>query len=127
MDYTTLVAPPIVLKPTVESELIAGHSLYQALQRLPDPRRAQGKRYELALLLCLLVLAKLAGQTTLSGATEWIRHRGKEIAEHFGFKRKQMPCQMTYCRMLARVDAQLLDEVLAAFFTRLRSRATLWQ
>ena len=64
MDYTTVVAPPIVLKPTVESELIAGHSLYQALQRLPNPRRAQGKRYELALLLCLLVLAKLVGQTS---------------------------------------------------------------
>ena len=50
-------------------------SLYEALHQLSDARRGQGKRYELALILCLLVLAKLAGQTSLSGATDWIRHR----------------------------------------------------
>jgi len=97
------------------------HSLYgqyEALQVLPDPRRGQGKRYELAFLLCLLLLAKLAGQATLKGATEWIRHRGKDIAEHFGLTRTQMPCQMTYCRILARIDAKRLDDLLAAFFVR---------
>ena len=93
-------------------------SLYEALPCLPDPRRRQGKRYELALLLCLLLLAKLAGQTTLKGATEWIRHRAGQIASHFGLQRTQMPCQMTYCRMLARIDAKLLDALLAAFFIR---------
>jgi hypothetical protein len=67
----------------------------RALQALPDPRRGEGRRYSLALLICLLLLAKLAGQTTLSGATEWLRHRGELIAEHFGLPRKQMPCQMT--------------------------------
>jgi predicted transposase YbfD/YdcC len=119
MDYTTLAALPLT-KPA-PSDLTAGHSLYQALQGLPDPRRGQGKRYELALLLCLLLLAKLAGQTTLSGATEWIRHRGKQIAAHFGLKRTQMPCQMTYRRLLARLDPRVLDELLAAFFIRLEA------
>jgi hypothetical protein len=52
------------------SDRAAVTSLYEALQRLPDPRRGQGKRYELARLFCLLLLAKLAGQTSLSGATE---------------------------------------------------------
>jgi hypothetical protein len=125
MDYTTLPPPLISVKETVQSDLVAGRSLYEALQRLPDPRRGQGKRYELALVLCLLLLAKLAGQLTLSAATEWIRHRRKEIAQHFGLKRTQMPCQMTYCRILARIDARLLDDLLAAFFIRLRSRAAL--
>jgi len=59
-------------------------SLYKALHKLSDPRRGQGKRYELALILCLLVLAKLAGQTSLSGATDWIRHRAASLADHFG-------------------------------------------
>jgi DDE_Tnp_1-associated len=105
------------------SDRAAVTSLYEALQRLPDPRRGQGKRYELARLFCLLLLAKLAGQTSLSGATEWIRHRGQEIAHHFGLRRTHMPCQMTYYRVLARIDAQMLDEILAAFFIRLRGRA----
>jgi DDE_Tnp_1-associated len=118
MDYTTLVPPPISVSEATLRDLVPGLWLYEALQRLPDPRRWQGKRYELARLFCLLLLAKLAGQPTLSAATEWIRHRGEKIAAHFGLKRRQMPCQMTYCRMLARIDAHLLDELLAAFFIR---------
>jgi hypothetical protein len=65
-------------------EAVAVASLYEALQKLSDPRRGQGKRYELALILCLLILAKLAGQTNLSGATDWIRHRATSLAEQFG-------------------------------------------
>lgn len=118
MDYTTLTAPVLTGAQGNLEAKEGMHSLYEALQVLPDPRRGQGKRYSLALLLCLLVLAKLAGQTTLSGATEWIRHRAQLIAEHFSLSRKQMPCQMTYCRILACIDPQKLDEVLAAFFVR---------
>ncbi len=115
MDSTTL---PI---PSDEGKLlepVAVASLYQALQQLADARRDQGKRYELALILCLLVLAKMAGQTSLSGATEWIRHRAAVLAEQFGLRRKTMPCQMTYCNVLAQVDAKHLDEILQAFFVR---------
>src|SRR5512135_201879 len=115
MDYTTLSVPSDEGK-MLEPGAVA--SLYKALQQLSDARRDQGKRYELALVLCLLVLAKLAGETSLSGATEWIRHRAAVLAEQFGLRRKNMPCQMTYCNVLARVDAKHLDEILQAFFVR---------
>ena len=74
-------------------------SLYEAFQGLTDPRRGQGKRYQLALILSLLVLAKLAGQSTLSAASEWIRHRRHTLAQRFGLSREEMPCQMTYCNV----------------------------
>jgi hypothetical protein len=93
-------------------------SLYETLQQLSDPRRGQGKRYELALLLCLLLLAKMAGEKSLSGATKWIRHRAAVLADQLRLCRKSMPCQMTYCNVLARVDAKHLDDILAAFFVR---------
>jgi predicted transposase YbfD/YdcC len=115
MDYTTLSIPPEV---GMVAEPSAVRSLYEALHQLSDARRGQGKRYELALVLCLLVLAKLAGETSLSGATDWIRHRAALLAEQFGLRRKTMPCQMTYCNVLARVDAKHLDEILAPFFVR---------
>ncbi len=115
MDYTTL-AVPTETGMAPEPSMVA--SLYEALHQLSDARRGQDKRYELALVLCLLVLAKLAGQTSLSGATEWIRHRAAVLADHFGLRRKNMPCQMTYCNVLARVDAKHLDELLATFFVR---------
>jgi DDE_Tnp_1-associated len=115
MDSTTLPTPSDEGK-LLEPDAVA--SLYKALQQLSDARRAQGKRYTLALVLCLLVLANLAGETSLSGATEWMRHRAAVLAEQFGLRRKAMPCQMTYCNVLARVDAKHLDEILASFFVR---------
>ena len=105
MDYTTLMVKGSA---AMNEESLPLTSLYAALQELPDPRRAQGKRYELALILCVLVLAKLAGQTNLCGATEWLRHRSAALAQRFGLRRKQMPCQMTYCNVLAVLDAERL-------------------
>ncbi len=115
MDYTTL---PVLPNEGKSLEPVTVASLYEALQQLSDARRDQGKRYELALILCLLVLAKMAGETSLSGATEWIRHRAALLAEQFRLRRTSMPCQMTYCNVLARVDGKHLDEILASFFVR---------
>ena len=61
MDYTTL---PTHIPAFTDLESFPVHSLYEALQDLADPRRGQGKRYSLALVLCLIILAKLAGQTS---------------------------------------------------------------
>jgi predicted transposase YbfD/YdcC len=115
MDYTTI---PLPSNTTMVPEAVVMTSLYETFQQLSDVRRGQGKRYELALILCCLVLAKMAGQTSLSAATEWIRHRASVLAERFGRRRTSMPCQMTYCNVLARVDGKHLDELLAAFFVR---------
>ena len=84
MDYTTLL---VTGSAGMNEESVPLTCLYAALQELPDPRRAQGKRYELALILCLLVLAKLAGQTSLCGATQWLRHRSAALAQRFGLRR----------------------------------------
>ncbi len=83
----------------MEEEKEAVESLYEALQELSDARRGQGKRYPLAFILCALILAKLAGQKTLRGATEWIGHRAGHLAQRFALRREQMPCQMTYCNV----------------------------
>ncbi len=76
----------------------------------------------MAVLLTLLVLAKVAGETTLSAATHWVRLRGGWLAERFGLKRADMPCQNTYRRLLAQLDAQEISHILAAFFTRWQSQ-----
>ena len=92
MDYTTLT---LSAREGTEPETIPITSLYEVLQALPDRRRGQGKRYSLALILCFVVLAKLAGEKTMSGATEWIRHRGASLAQRFRLRREDMPCQTT--------------------------------
>jgi hypothetical protein len=55
MDHTTFTIP-VRAGTTVQAEAVT--SLYHALQGLPDPRRGQGKRSWLALLLGLVILAK---------------------------------------------------------------------
>ena len=55
MDSTTL---PIPADAGLIREAVAVASLYKALHQLSDARRRQGKRYELALILCLLVASE---------------------------------------------------------------------
>ncbi len=118
MDYSTLTQPATDIEATKESAETMRNSLYKTLQEIPDPRRGAGKRYPLAVLLCLLCLAKMAGQKTLKGATEWVRLRAEPLSASFGLKRTSMPCQMTYKRILEVIDAQVLNDLLSAFFTR---------
>ena len=110
MDYSTLPQPQIGIQGSKEDVETTRTSGYEALQGFTDPRRGAGKRYPLAVLLCLLLLAKMSGQTSLKGATEWVRLRAEVLAVSFGLKRSAMPCQMTYTRLLERVDARDLTE-----------------
>ncbi len=119
MDYSTLLQATEAF-PQMDAGMI--RSLYSTFQRLADPRKSKGKRYELAILLTLLVLAKLAGETSLSAATHWIRLRGSWLAERLGLKRASMPCQNTYRSLLALLDAQEVSQLVAAFFTRWESQ-----
>jgi len=118
MNYSTLRQPSTHLEGTNAAMEPTRNSLYETLQGVADPRRGAGKRYPLPVVLCLLCLAKMAGQSTLKGATEWVRLRAEPLATSFGLKRTAMPCQMTYKRILDAIDAQLLNDLLAAFFTR---------
>src|ERR1700687_2419649 len=50
-------------------------SLYRAFEQVKDGRKQKGKRYPLALILTLLMLGKLAGETTINGIVDWIKER----------------------------------------------------
>lgn len=88
MDSTTWTLPT---QEAVVAEDTIVVLLYEPLRELTDPRRGQGKRYQFALILRVLVLAKLAGQQTLSAATEWLRHRRQILAQRFGLSRSKCP------------------------------------
>jgi DDE_Tnp_1-associated len=50
-------------------------SIYQALTTLTDTRAKKGKRYSFARVLTCILLAKMAGETTLQAITGWVRSR----------------------------------------------------
>ncbi len=93
MEHTTLIPEIREAKEGVEQPIT---SLYEVCQQLVDGRTTRGKRYELASLLMLLVLAKLAGMKSLLGASEWIRDQEKWLREHLHLSWKRMPCANTY-------------------------------
>ena len=115
MDYTTLCTESKGNQEQVSGGL---HSLYEVCQQLVDGRKARGKRYDLAGLLVVLVLAKLAGMQSVLGASDWARDQEGLLREGLQLPWKRMPCANTYSYALARLDSQEVNVALAAWFVR---------
>jgi predicted transposase YbfD/YdcC len=86
-------------------------TLYQALQRVPDLRCKRGRRYPAALVLTLLLVAKMAGEQTIAGIAEWVLHRKQRLQCWLPLER--IPCANTYRYICAHVDAQALLEAVS--------------
>src|SRR3989440_454401 len=115
MDYTTLFSEG---KESQEQPLKEMASLYEVCQQMVDGREARGKRYDLAGLVLVLVLAKLAGMQSLIGASDWIRDQASFLREGLPLSWKRMPCANTYSYALARLDSQEVNAALAAWCVR---------
>jgi predicted transposase YbfD/YdcC len=85
------------------------YSLYQAFSEIPDPRQKRGIRYPLAVLLTVITLAKLSGETELRGIAQWAQYRAQSLWEALGQERNVMPHWSTYSRMLGQLDEQTLQ------------------
>jgi len=93
-------------------------SLYTYFQTLSDSRKPRGVRYSLALILVLMVLAKLCGESHPSGIAEWVAHRGEKLAELLGLQRTSMPHHSTYRRILAEVvEVEELEQMSSAYLS----------
>jgi len=93
-------------------------SLYAHFQSLSDRRKRRGLRYELALILLLVVLAKICGEDQPSGIAEWAKHRAGMLVEELRLKRKEMPHHSTYRRILGDVVCvEELERVNQAFLS----------
>jgi hypothetical protein len=96
-------------------------SIYQALGQIKDRRGKKGKRYGLALLLTCVLLAKMAGETTLQAIAEWIRFRSDWLQEVLPDTRTAFPCAATYSNTLRTVEQAELNQVLMDLLTRVRA------
>ena len=81
------------------------HSLYAYLLPIADQRKRRGCRYALALILMLMILAKLAGEDKPKGISDWARNRGPLFVKAFGLPRPELPCANTYRRILGQTLA----------------------
>jgi predicted transposase YbfD/YdcC len=92
-------------------------SLYERLQTVADKRKRRGIRYPLAVILAMVIVAKLSGEDEVRGIAEWLKHRAKAFASALTLKRASTPHATTISRVLAgafEVDA--LEQVVASYF-----------
>ena len=91
-------------------------SLYDRLDGLMDARDARGKRYPLAVVLMLIMLAKLSGEDRPSGIAEWARQRQSELIELLPLTRETLPCANTYRNVASQaVAVEALQQLVTAY------------
>ena len=99
------------------------NSLYEALQHVSDKRKARGKRYSVALVLALSVLAKLGGEDKPEGMAEWVQLRAEPLRASLALKRETLPAAATYRRVLGdAIEMTELEQIVGAFFARCQQR-----
>ena len=83
--------------------------LLAALERIPDPRRRQGRRYPLAHLLLFSVLAVLAGATSHRGILVFIAVHRERLNAAFGTTLRRAPAVNTLRALLQALDPVALE------------------
>ncbi|MFL5702122.1 MAG: ISAs1 family transposase [Ktedonobacteraceae bacterium] len=107
-------------KVAAEGQTIDPASLYSAFAQVADGRKKKGKRYPLPLLLTLLLLGKLAGETTVNGIVDWVKERQAWLRAHLNWP-KRFPTNSTSSEALARCDAQQIVTVVASVLLKARA------
>jgi len=97
-------------------QVLSPKSLAKALEAVPDPRRAHGKRHKLSAVLCLAVCAMLCGSHSLYAIAQWGRDQGAEIAKALGFRHAKTPCVATLHRIFTVLEVEEFERVLGQWF-----------
>jgi predicted transposase YbfD/YdcC len=118
MNYTTWQEAVELADLAVEVETL---SVYRAFEQVQDGRHKRGVRYNVALILTLLVLAKLAGMTTPLAIAEWVRLRAGWLGKVLPVTRESFPCASTYSNVLQTLDAEQVNEVVTQLLTRVEA------
>ncbi|MBB5494044.1 ISAs1 family transposase [Nocardiopsis metallicus] len=88
--------------------------LIQVLQGVPDPRKPRGRRHTLAALIAVAVCATLAGAKGFTAIGQWAAETTTHTLTALGMLRGAAD-EATFRRTFARLDADLLDQVLGAW------------
>ncbi len=118
MNYTTWEEIIQEADVPMEGETL---SVYRAFEQVQDGRHKRGVRYSVALILTLIVLAKLAGMTTPRAIAEWVRLRAGWLRKVLPGTRESFPCAATYSNVLQALDAEQVNEVVTQVLTRVRA------
>jgi predicted transposase YbfD/YdcC len=95
------------------------NSLFAYLLKIQDPRKPKGKRYGLANILVLILLAKMAGEDKPTGIAEWVALRIEKFQEFGLLPGGVAPCHMMYRRVLQHIlKPSELEKLLGEYHRR---------
>ncbi len=89
--------------------------LLAALQDVPDPRPARGRRYAWPLLLTLITAALASGERNVRGIGQWVAEHAEELVLALDPPRGRLPSTATLRRALRVVNVRILEDRITAF------------
>jgi hypothetical protein len=98
-------------------------SLLAVLQAIPDHRRAEGKRFDLATVLLYTILGMIAGANSYRQMHEFIRVHRQRLNDAFGLSLRYPPSYTGLRDILQGVDANALEAAFRAHASSLTSTA----
>ena len=99
----------------VPSQSAACPDLLTLLSSVPDPRDPRGVRHALPVILAVAIGAVLAGARSFAGIGEWVGDQADQTLAALGAQGQDRPSESAIRRLLARLDANLLDRVIGAW------------
>ena len=96
-------------------------SLLEILRAIPDHRRAEGKRFDLATVLLFTILAMIAGANSYRQMHDFIRIHRQRLNEAFGLSLRYAPSYTGLRGILQRVEASALEAAFRAHAASLTS------
>ena len=90
-------------------------TLWDALSRVRDHRRGEGKRYPLAGLLLIAVAALLAGRRDQLGIVRWGRQLSRQALASLRITRGRVPAPSVWCEVFQGLDVDSLEAALGAW------------
>lgn len=88
-------------------------ALFDVLLQVPDPRSRRGRRHPLRSILCLAVVAMLAGIKGYEGIAQFGREKGFAFAHLLGFTRGKTPTKSTFSVIFRAIDVAAFEAALA--------------
>lgn len=114
--YRSGLVPEIGRADDPDGWLTLSPVLAAELASVPDPRRAEGRRFELVFLLGIVVMAVLAGAVSISGVVRWAGKADPAVLTALARGGPiGLPVVSTLSRLLARLDGDALDDAFARY------------
>jgi len=96
-------------------------SLFYFLLQMQDTRKRRGVRYQLSIILLLVVLAKLCGEDSPFGIADWVKNRSEWLCKVLSLSYSRFPHHSTYRRIMETYEEEL-DRVITSFLAQLAEK-----